>query len=316
MDTTTTRPVVSKELIAAALVFLGAIFFSGKAVLVKLAYRYDIDSISLLTLRMIFSLPVFLVTAWFSKNTKKSIAQPLTVKDWLYLLFLGIAGYYLASLFDFMGLHYITASMERLILFVYPTLVLVLSAIFLGKKINRVQYAALALTYVGIVLAFAEGLSISGDKNFIHGSVLIFLSALTYAIYLIGSGNMLPRLGTMRYTSLTMCAACVTIIIHHAIVYQLDLFHFPAPVYWLALAMAIFSTVLPSFLMSEGIRVIGSGNASIIGSIGPVSTIILAYIFLGERLGWLQWIGTALVIAGVLFITILKNRGEEVEGKR
>lgn len=307
MDTTASRTIISKETIAAALVFLGAIFFSSKAVLVKLAYRYEIDSISLLTLRMVFSLPIFLIIAWFSNKSKESVAQPLSLKDWFYILVLGIAGYYLASLFDFMGLQYVTASMERLILFVYPTLVLVISAIFLGKKIKGVQYGALALTYFGIVIAFLEGLAMDGQKDFIRGGILVFVSALTYAIYLIGSGNLLPRMGTLRYTSFTMSAACLTIIVHHGVVYQWDLFDFPAEVYWLSIVMAVFATVLPSFLISEGIRVIGSGNASIIGSIGPVSTIVLAYIFLGERLGWLQWLGTVFVIGGVLLISLSKK---------
>jgi len=298
---------IRKEVLAGLLVFLGAICFSAKAVLVKLAYRYEVDSVSLLTLRMVFSLPVFLLVAWWVSRSRTSRAQPLNRRDWFYILLFGIAGYYLASILDFIGLQYITASMERLILFIYPTMVLVLSALFLGKPIRREQYLALGLTYVGIALAFAQGMSLSGQSDFVKGAIFIFFGAFSYAIYLIGSGNLLPRLGTWRYTSLAMSAACGAVIIHHGILYQWQLFHFPAPVYWLAFLMAMLSTVLPAFLVSEGIRVIGSGNASIIGSVGPISTIVLAYIFLGERLGGLQWLGTGLVISGVILITLYKR---------
>jgi len=301
------RTGIRKEVIAGLLVFLGAICFSAKAVLVKLAYRYEVDSVSLLTLRMIFSLPAFLLVAWLASRSRNSRSQPLTSRDWFYILVFGIAGYYLASILDFTGLQYITASMERLILFIYPTLVLVLSALFLGKPIRREQYVALGLTYVGITLAFAQGMSLAGQSDFVKGAIFIFFSALSYATYLIGSGNLLPRLGTWRYTSLAMSAACGAVIVHHGLLYQWQLFDFPAQVYWLSFLMAMLSTVLPAFLVSEGIRIVGSGNASIIGSVGPISTIVLAYIFLDERLGAWQWLGTVLVIGGVVLITLYKR---------
>lgn len=295
------------QLGAAALVFLGAICFSAKAVLVKLAYRYGIDSVSLLGLRMVFAFPFFMATAWLARGRRESGFRAPTGREWLGIVLMGVFGYYLASILDFIGLQYISASMERLILFAYPTLVLLISALFLNKKVTREQYGAVVLTYVGIFVAFSKNLSGDDYPQFWLGAGAIFLGALAYAIYLVGSGSYLPRLGTWRYTSYAMMAACLAVIVHHGLAYRWQFFNFPAPVYWLALLMAILSTVLPAFLVSEGIRRIGAGNAAIIGSVGPISTIVLAYVFLGERLAPIQWLGAFLVIGGVLVISLKKH---------
>jgi drug/metabolite transporter (DMT)-like permease len=296
-----------QSIIAALLIFTGAVLFSSKAVMVKLAYRHEVDSISLLTLRMLFSLPFYLVIAYRSERKGRIQGAKLDRSQWLEVILYGVLGYYLASLFDFIGLQYIPASLERLILFVYPTLVLILSALFLGKKITRTQALAVLITYIGIALAFVENLRLEHGGDYIFGSSLIFFGALAYAIYLIGSGRLLPYMGSWRYTSLAMIASSTAILIHHGLFYHWRLFHFAAPVYYLAILMAIFATVLPSFLISEGIRIIGAGNAAIVGSVGPISTIILAYIFLEERLSALQWMGAFVVIGGVLMITLRKR---------
>ncbi len=293
-----------QHLLAAVLVFVGAVFFSSKAVLVKLAYRYEVDSISLLALRFAFSLPFYAWIAWRGGLHKSSGYRRPKGKEWWQIGLYGVAGYYLASLFDFIGLNYVTASLERLILFLYPTLVLLLSAVFLHRRVTRVQYRAVLLTYVGMAIAFSENLLGGAGQDLIFGSALIFLAALTYAGYLIGSGQLLPRLGTWQYTSLAMSAAAVAVLAHHGLTHGWQLFHFAWPVYGYAFLMAVIATVLPSFMIAEGIRITGAGNAAIIGSVGPISTIVLAYIFLDERLGWLQWGGTLLVIAGVLLISL------------
>lgn len=297
-----------QQLLAAVLVFFGALCFSAKAVFVKLAYQYEVDSISLLALRMLFSLPLFLLLAgWSLRNKKSKYAKPDN-REWLYIAALGILGYYLASMFDFLGLQYIGASLERLILFVYPTMVLILSAIFLRQPIQRDQYIALGLTYFGIALAFIGGIELNESKQLFLGGGLILLSAFIYACYLIGSGSLLPKVGTIRFTAYAMMAACFGVLVHHGLFYRWKLFHFAPEVYQWSIMMALFSTVLPSFLISEGIRLIGAGNAAIIGSVGPISTIVLAYLFLGERLSSWQWVGAALVISGVMWISLRKRR--------
>lgn len=286
---------------ATILILSGSICFSSKSVLVKMAYWYDIDSVSLLTLRMVFSTPFYLAIALFywKKNPELRISR----KDSLQIIGLGISGYYLASLSDYMSLKYITAGMARLILFTYPTLVVLISAFFFRTKITSKQIIALFVTYAGIGLAFWEFLGVTLGNNIGLGVLLSFLAALSYAIYLIGSGQLLPKLGTWLFTSLAISVAGVVIILHHGLFYHWKLFHFHPNIYWISLMTAIFATVLPTLLISEGIRIIGSSNASIIASIGPVSTLVLAYFFLGESMGWMQIIGTIIVIVGVWIIS-------------
>lgn len=303
----TESPTRRAYIIAAATVFVGAIFFSSKAIFVKLAYQYEIDSVSLLTLRMAFAFPLFLAIGFWSFRKKSNQSYQLTRKDWLWTTAMGLCGYYVASLFDFMGLQYVSASFERIILYLYPTLVLLFSFFLFQSKIKSIHVIALLLTYVGVGIAFYENLQTSEGGDTIKGTILVFCAAITYAGYLVGSGRLLPKIGTFRYNSISMSAACLGIFIHNIGLHGFNLLEFAMPVYWICLAMALIATVIPSFMMAEGIRVIGSSNAAIIGSIGPISTIGMAYLFLGERLGWLQWVGTFFVIAGVLLITLQKR---------
>ncbi len=298
------------RLLAAVLVFVGAVLFSTKAVLVKLAYRFDVDTLSLLTLRMGFALPFFIGIAVYSTRKNHRAAQPVTLskKDWGGIAVLALLGFFVASYLDFWGLQYVSAGMERLILFIYPTLVLLLNAVIYKEKINRTQVFALLLTYFGIALAFAQGMTTEGYPHFLFGGGLICISALTYAIYLVGSGRLLPRLGTLRFTSHAMIFACSAVLLQHGILQQWKLGDFAPQVYLYAALMAFFATVLPVLLISEGIRIIGASNAAVIGSVGPVSTIVLAYFFLGEVLGFWQIIGTVIVIAGVLLISLRKGK--------
>jgi drug/metabolite transporter (DMT)-like permease len=284
------------------MVFLGACGFSAKAVLVKVAYRYyPIDSVSLLTLRMLFSVPFYVVIALVLNRQRPPV--PLSSRDWGAIAAVGITGYYLASFLDFWGLQYVTASVERLILFSYPTLVVVLSALFLGKRISAMQGIALLLTYLGMAVAFADDLAGGHSPGLATGALLIFLSALTYALYLIGSGELIPRVGALRFTCYAMLASAGATFAHCALANGFNLFGFPAHIYWLSFWMAIGSTVIPTFLVSEGIRRIGPGDAAIIASVGPIITIVLGYVWLGETVGVLQLLGTLLVLAGVLLIT-------------
>lgn len=305
----TDPPTRRAYIIAAITVFIGAIFFSTKAIFVKLAYQYEIDSVSLLTLRMAFSFPLFLAIGFWSFRKKSNQIYQLSRKDWVWSIVMGLCGYYIASLFDFLGLQFISASFERIILYLYPTIVLLISFFVFQFKIKKVHVIALLLTYIGVGIAFYENFQTEEENEVIKGAILVFGAALAYAIYLVGSGHLLPKIGTFRYNSISMSAACLGVFIHNIGLHGFNLLDFAVPVYWISLAMALMATVIPSFLMAEGIRVIGSSNAAIIGSIGPISTIGMAYLFLGERLGWLQWGGTFFVIIGILLIT-LQKKGE------
>jgi drug/metabolite transporter (DMT)-like permease len=221
---------------------------------------------------------------------------------------IGITGFYVASYLDFIGLQYISASLERMVLYIYPTLVLIISAIFLRKKISRIQIYALFLTYIGVSIIFSGKIAAAGNSNPFLGAIFVFFAALTYAIYLVGSGQLLPRIGTRRFTSYSMIAAAFMVLLHHAIMGQSNLFQYSLEIYGLVLFMAIFATVVPTFMISEGIRIIGANNAAILGAIGPVSTIILAYLFLGEILYPRQWLGAVIIISGILLITLNKNK--------
>lgn len=293
----------SKFLVGAILVFLGAVFFAGKAILVRYNFiHYHADAVSLLALRMLFSAPFYLVILFF-QNRKQEDVPKLSRKEWIWMLLIGLVGYYLASIFDFWGLSYVTAAIERIVLFVYPTIVVILSGIFLNKKIQKIQYIALVITYIGVFIAFVPDLQIGMQKNVIIGASLVFLSAFTYALYLMGSGEMIPRVGPQRFTCYAMLISTGMVVIHYWVSVGHGLFSLPMEVYGLSIVMAIFTTVIPSFMISEGIRRIGSSNASIIGSIGPVATIVMASSFLGEKINVWQVIGTIIVLGGVLMIS-------------
>jgi len=295
---------LSDKGIGALIAITGIVMFSAKAIMVKLGYRYDTDAVTLLLLRMIFALPFYLLIAR-SEMKKRNTYQP-TKQDVLSIIGLGIVGYYLASFFDFYGLQYITASLERLILFVYPTLVILISAVFLKRRATRVQIIAILITYIGIFVVFADDLSFESEKLWL-GVVSIFLSAFTYAIYLVGSGVMIPRLGAVRFTAYVMIVSCFMVIVHYLLTNSFEVLHQPWEVYALGFAMATISTVIPSFLISEAIKRLGASNFAIYGSLGPISTIILAILFLGERIDSFQITGTVIVIIGVSIINIKKD---------
>jgi drug/metabolite transporter (DMT)-like permease len=288
----------------------GAVFFSTKAIFVKLAFRdTGVDALSLLSLRMLFSLPFYLFAVWL--NSRKENQQPLSRRDWLLIIAMGILGYYLSSLFDFIGLQYISAGLERLILFLYPTFAVLINTFFFKTKLGRVQLIALVLTYLGIGIAYFGELQLdTSNPKFFFGSFMIFLCAITYSFYLVGTGRLVQRVGVTRYTAYAMLVATAGIFIHYLVAQDAHQVKFSPALAWYSVATAVIATVLPSFMMSIGMKQIGSNNVSIITSIGPVSTIIQAHLFLGERVILPQIIGTAFVIAGVLLIGWQSRSGE------
>ncbi|HKB83165.1 MAG TPA: DMT family transporter [Burkholderiales bacterium] len=281
-------------------VLLAAIGFSAKAILIKLAYAYPVDAASLLTLRLLFSAPFFVLMALWSKRA----AAPLSRKQWLWVVALGFSGYYLASYLDFIGLTYITAGLERLILFLHPTIVVLISAWWLKKPIRSHHFIALALCYGGIALVFTENLSFGGHAHEVAlGGALVFASGVVYAFYLIGAGEIVGIIGAMRFTAYAMLVACVACTLQFLVTHEARALVLPAQVYWLAFAMAIISTVIPAWLMAEGIRLTGANHAAMVGSVGPVATIFFGYWFLGEPVTLIQITGAALVLAGVALVS-------------
>ena len=283
------------------MVAAGAVAFSGKAIIVKLAYRHGVDPVTLLALRMLFSAPLFLALAWWAQRGE---TQAIAPADRRLIVVLGMLGYYLASYFDFLGLQYITAALERLVLFLYPTFVMLLAALLFKRPITPRDVAALALSYLGIVLVFINDLA-TQSGNVVLGSAWVALSALCYAVYLLGSGRLVQRVGSLRFACYAGLVSCVGVLAHFFVVADWrTLVSQPAPVYWLSFLMAAFSTVMPIVLTSEGIRRIGASTAGVIGAVGPVATIVLGLIFLGEAITGTQLVGAALVLAGVLATTV------------
>jgi drug/metabolite transporter (DMT)-like permease len=296
-------------IIAILISLLGAVCFSTKAIFVKLAYRDSaVDSVSLLALRMIFALPFFAGAAAFS--SRKESNTRFTMKQWIYVALIGCLGYYVSSYLDFMGLRYVSAGIERLILFIYPTFVVLISAVWFKVIVTRRQVAALVITYAGLLIAFVSEAQIntSGDDFYI-GSLFILACALTYGTYIAASGKIIPTIGSVKFNSYAMSFACLAVLIHFFATSNNSLLGFPPIVYVYSFLMAIVSTVIPSYLVSISLNRLGANNTAIIASIGPVSTILQAWYFLDERVSALQWLGTVFIIGGILMIS-WKRSGE------
>lgn len=284
---------------------LAAVGFSSKAILVKLAYLDHVDAVTLLALRMAFSVPFFIGVALWARRRH---AEPLSGQDRILVVILGLIGYYLSSLLDFLGLQTLSAGLERLILFLYPTMTVILSALLTRRAIGRTVLAAMAVCYAGIALVFFRDVG-TLQGGIVVGAALVFASTLSYSVYLVGAGHAIARIGTSRFTAYAMIVATTASVLQFGLTHSVEALHVTARVYELALAMAIFSTLLPVFLLSHATRRIGSGSTSLIGSIGPVSTIFMAYVFLQERLSVSQVAGSALVLAGVVIVGLHSRRG-------
>jgi drug/metabolite transporter (DMT)-like permease len=293
--------------IGCVFVLLAAFGFSAKSILVKLAYGYSpqLDAITLMLLRMAISLPFFLFVAVWSNRPSKQTSETyrMRTQDWLMVMALGFLGYYLSSLLDFEGLAYISAGLERLILYLYPTFVVLLTAGVYRKAINSHQAFALMLSYAGILLVFVDHSLQSNSPSLLLGSALVACSAMTFAVFMVGSGVLIKRIGATRFTAYSMTVACMVTGLHFIVRHGGYPANLPASVYGLASIMAIFSTVLPSFLMNAGIQRIGAGSASIISSAGPIGTLVLAFFLLGEALTVAQLAGTFLVLIGVYVVS-------------
>lgn len=285
-------------------VAIGAVCFSAKAVFIKLCYKnYDVDDITLLALRFGLALPFFIGVAFY--RYRKGNFKEIEKTDWLRIAIVSMLGYYIASWLDFKGLQYISASLERIILFVYPTLVVIFSRIIFKKKITNTGLWALGICYLGLVfIAFDP--HIFDAKDFKFGALCILISAITYALYLVFGSELINKYGSINFNAISLVFASAFVLTHFKLSSSVNLFQLPAGIYAYGLALAIISTVIPTFLVMEGIKLLGANLGSIVGSIGPASTIVMGYFFLGEVLSIQELFGSVLVLAGVLLISVKK----------
>lgn len=281
----------------------GAILFSAKAIITKLTYRYGVDALTVLGFRMMLSLPFFACIAFMqARKARRGDINGLTRLQGVQIIVLGFIGYYLASYFDFLGLQYISASLERLILFLSPTFVLMLSALLLKRPISRRQWIALILAYVGVVLVFLQDLSFTG-YNVPLGSAFVLASALSYAFYLIGAGELLKKVGATRLVAYAMSVSCVVSATHFLSVHSWEGLYQHQAVYQLSLLHAVFHTVMPTFMVMWAVARVGAPMTSQLGLIGPVSLLFLAAWVLDEPITVLQVVGTAITLSGALVLT-------------
>lgn len=292
-------------------VLLSAVLFAIKAILIKYAYNAspEANAVTVLALRMASALPFFMAIAFIFRNQIKPSWQ-----DWCLLLIAGFVGYYLASILDFIGLMYVSASLERIILFLYPTLTVLATAAIYKKKIEARTWLAIILSYGGtVIVVLGEGWHALVSNNVLLGSSLVFAGAIAYAMYLVMTPTLIRRFGSWRFTGLAMSVACICAIIHFLLVNPTPIQHLqqlPSSVIWYGIALGIFSTVLPATLLMQGIARIGSSQAALISAGGPILTLLLAVAFLGEQLNLIQWLGCALNMVGVLMITLSPKKPE------
>jgi drug/metabolite transporter (DMT)-like permease len=268
------------------------------------------DPLTLLTLRMAFSLPFYLIAAFVVSSSKSN--KKMTAKEWLIVILLGMFGYYLSSLLDFLGLQYISAGLERLILFLYPTFVVLINAFLFKEKIKGKVIWALVLSYLGIAIAYIGELQADfNNPNFYWGSLLIFLCSITFAIYIAGSGYIIPKVGASKFTSYALLCSTSGVFIHYLLRSDYQALQRSNGLWWYGIMLAVMATVIPTFLLSYSTKKIGASNVAIISSIGPVSTILQAHYILGESIFFEQIIGTTMILAGILLLSLKSKKLSE-----
>lgn len=290
--------------------FLSAFLFSTKAIFIKQAYAISpaLDATTLMMIRMVSALPFFLMLCWFGRHQYREVK----IKDWLLVILTGALGYYISSWLDFFGLMFISASLERIILFLYPTLTVIAYSIIFKQKLNSKVIIALILSYGGTVLVMLqEQKNLIEQHNFWLGSSFVFASAVAFACYLLLTPPLIKKFGSLNLTGLSLSIAYCCIFIHYFLITPeplIFLTELPHRIVWYGIGLEIFATVLPTILLILSIEHLGASQSSIISSVGPVLTIFLAILFLNEHLNLIQWIGCILNIVGVMMITFSKNR--------
>lgn len=285
---------------------LGAILFAAKAIVVKFSYQYGATADVVLTLRMVFSLPIFWLAVWW--NQRITSPQPLIRKDVIKVCAIGLLGYFLSSYLDFLGLHYISAGLERVILYLTPAIVLVLSKFFLKKEIDRRQYWAMVVAYLGIMMVFMHDIELNDHSAVVLGSVLVFLAAVVYSVYLIFAGELVGRVGSIRLVALASASATVATCIQSLVLGVDQLFVQQPEVYYFAFINALFCTFMPMLFIMMAVDRIGSSLTAQAGTIGPVGTAFLGWYFLGEPVSALQLAGIVVVLIAIAILLSIGNK--------
>jgi drug/metabolite transporter (DMT)-like permease len=291
-----------------AFALAGTISFAFRPILIKLGYSmHPVSATTLLFLRMTLSLPFFLAMAWWMRRSHPA-ESPIERRDWWGIVGLGFLGYYLASLLDFIGLQYVSAGVGRLIMFLYPTLVIILSAVFLKKNPTARELAALAITYTGIALVLSSQIAAAPESRlFVFGALLIFSSAMCYAVYLVTGSQLVKRVGSMRFTAYTMIVSTLPAVVQFLVLEDAAALALPAALWGVAVVLAVACTALPVLLVAESLKRIGANHFALIGALGPVTTVLADFALLDGALSAVQVIGAALVISGVLLVTLKRN---------
>lgn len=301
---------LTKTQVGSIFAVTAAFLFSTKAIFIKQAYELSplVDGTVLMALRMLSALPFFLLLAWFNRANNKNIAT----KDWGILVVAGLIGYYLSSWLDFAGLMYISASLERIILFLYPTLTVIATSFIYKKPLNAYSIFAIALSYGGtVIVMLQEQSNVPHEGNFWLGVSLVFASAISFAAYLLLTPRLINKFGSWNFSGLALSIACIGMLTHYCIATPNPiglLVALPSSVIWYGIALGLLVTVLPTILIAQSIARLGAAQTAMIASIGPILTIILATLLLGETLNTIQWFGCALNIIGVLMITLAKKK--------
>ena len=289
----------------------GVAGFSFRPILIKLCYAaYPASPVTLLFLRMTLSLPIFILVAWLLSRQKAGDKRiRLAPRDWAQVAGLGFVGYYMASFLDFLGLQYVGAGIGRLISFLYPTMVVLLSLLFLKKRPAPREIAALVITYAGIALVVSGQIAgTPNDRLFVFGVLLCLANALSYAVYLVAGGELTRRIGSMRFTAYTMIAATVPAVVQFVVIEPFAALRLPGQMWWYVLLMVVFATIVPVFLAAEALKRIGANQFALIGGVSPVVTVFAAAIGLEEPVTFLQVAGSILVISGVLLVSLKPKR--------
>jgi drug/metabolite transporter (DMT)-like permease len=282
---------------------IGVLAFSFRPILIKLSYgAHPVSPVTLLFLRMSLSLPFFLAIGWWLRAQEPRLRP----RDWLAIAGLGFIGYYGASFLDFVGLQWVGAGVGRLILYLFPTLVVLLSFLFLRKPPTWREIVALVVSYAGIALVVWNQIAGEG-RLFALGAGFVFASALCYAVYLVAGSQVVKRVGSMRFTAYSTTAATVPAILQFLFAESAQSLHLPAAVWGYAVVLATVSTVLPLFLQAEALNRIGANHFALMGAIGPVSVAVTSAVGLDEPFTSVQALGGALVIFGVLLVSLKKG---------